>query len=108
MTPEAEPVTRHHPVTYKAVMIRSRMLLPLLVVVGLAACGSGHKATGVFAVKKGMTRAQVRSLAGIPGPGQSGVGCWSYHATKKGTSIDGMRFCFTRGKVTRIQTAVHG
>lgn len=86
----------------------SRFLLPLLLVVALAACGGSHKATGVFAVKKGMTRAQVRSVAGVPGPGSSGKGCWIYHATKKGTSIDGMRFCFTDGKVSRIQTAVHG
>jgi hypothetical protein len=89
-------------------MTRRRLLLPLLLVVALAACGGSHQATGVFAVKEGMTRAQVRSVAGVPGPGPSGDGCWFYHATKKGTSIDGMRFCFSRGKVVEIQTAVHG
>lgn len=87
-------------------MTSRRLLPPLLFVVALAACGGSHKAAGPFAVENGMTRAQVRSLAGAPGP--SGNGCWFYHATKKGTSIDGMRFCFSRDKVVRIQTAVHG
>lgn len=87
-------------------MCRGRLLVPLLIVVVLlAACGSSHKATGVFAVKKGMSQAQVRSVAGSP---DSGGGCWLYHATKNATSIDGMRFCFVHGKVSRIQTALHG
>jgi hypothetical protein len=98
----------HHPVTYEVLMTSRRFLLPLAVVVVLAACGGSHKATGVFAVEKGMTRAQVRSVAGAPGPSPSGKGCWFYHATKKGTSIDGMRFCFSRGKVALMQTALHG
>ncbi len=87
-------------------MCRSRLLIPLLLVlVALAACGSSHKTTGVFAVKKGMTQAQVRSVAGSPY--RVGGGCWLYHAAKKGTSIDGMRLCFMHGKVFRIQTALH-
>ncbi len=87
-------------------MIRSRLFVPLLVVVVLlAACGSSHKTTGVFAVKQGMTQAQVRSVAGSPY--HVGGGCWLYHATKNGTSIDGMRFCFRHGKVARMQTALH-
>jgi hypothetical protein len=77
----------------------------VIVVALLAACGSSQKATGVFAVKKGMTRAQVRSVAGSPY--RVGGGCWLYHATKNGTSIDGMRFCFMHGKVSRMQTALH-
>jgi hypothetical protein len=88
-------------------MSRTRLLLPLLLVVGLAAaCGGSHKATGVFAVKKGMTQAQVRSVAGSPY--RVGGGCWLYHATRKDTSIDGMRFCFMHGKVSHMQTALHG
>lgn len=88
-------------------MCRSRLLIPLLLVlVALAACGSSHRATGVFAVKKGMTQAQVRSVAGSPY--RVGGGCWLYHAVKGGTSIDGMRFCFMHGKVSRMQTALHG
>jgi hypothetical protein len=90
----------------KGVMIRSSLLVPLLIVVVLlGACGSSHKATGVFAVRKGMTQAQVRSVAGSPY--RVGGGCWLYHATKKGTSIDGMRFCFMHGKVSQMQTALH-
>jgi len=87
-------------------MTHRRQLLPLpLVVVLLAACGSSQKVSGVFAVKKGMTQAQVRSLAGSPY--RVGGECWLYHATKDGTSIDGMRFCFKHGKVSRVQTAGH-
>lgn len=87
-------------------MGRSRLLVPLLIVVVLlAACGSSNKAAGVFAVKKRMTQAQVRSVAGSPY--HVARGCWLYHAAKNGTSIDGMRFCFMRGKVSRIQTALH-
>lgn len=89
------------------VMTCGRMLVPLLVVVLLlAACGSSHKASAVFGVKKGMTQAQVRSVAGSPH--RVGGGCWLYHATKEGTAIDGMRFCFMHGKVFRMQTALHG
>ena len=87
-------------------MCRGRLLVPLLIVVVLlAACGSSHKATGVFAVKKGMTQTQVRSVAGSPY--HVAGGCWLYHAAKNGTSIDGMRFCFMHGRVSRIQTALH-
>ena len=71
----------------------------------LAGCGS-KKPSGVFAVKQGMTKNQVRSLAGIPY--RAGPTCWLYHASKEGTAIDGMRFCFTNDQVTLVQTAVHG
>jgi hypothetical protein len=78
----------------------------VLVAVGtLPGCG-GNKATGVFAVEKGMSKQQVQKLAGSPY--RSGPNCWLYHASKKGTSIDAMRFCFTNGQVTLIQTGVHG
>jgi hypothetical protein len=83
------------------------LLLLLVVVVLLAACGGSQKATGVFAVKKGMTEQQVQNLAGPTYRG-SGPNCWLYQASKKGTAVDGMRFCFRNGKVFRIQTAVHG
>jgi len=72
----------------------------------LAGCGGSHKASGVFAVKNGMTKQQVQKVAGTPY--RAGANCWLYHASKKGTSIDGMRFCFTNGHVSLIQTAVHG
>ena len=83
-----------------------RYSLLIAVVMLLAACGNSHKTTGVFAVKKGMTPAQVRSVAGSPY--RVGGRCWLYHATKSGTSIDGMRFCFMHGKVSRTQTSLHG
>ncbi len=83
----------------------SFLALALVVLVGvLAGCG-GSKATGVFAVKKGMTKQQVQKLAGSPY--RSGPNCWLYHASKKGTSIDGMRFCFSNGQVSLVQTSVH-
>jgi hypothetical protein len=52
-----------------------------------------------------MTEQQVQKLAGSPY--RTGPNCWLYHASKKGTSIDGMRFCFTNGQVSLVQTAVH-
>lgn len=84
----------------------SFLALGLLVLVAvLAGCGGSHKATGVFAVKDGMTKQQVQKLAGSPY--HAGPNCWLYRASKKGTSIDGMRFCFTNGEVSLIQTSVH-
>jgi len=41
-------------------------------------------------------------------PYRAGPNCWLYHATKKGTSADGMRFCFTFGRLSVIQTAQLG
>jgi hypothetical protein len=75
----------------------------------LAACG-GHKSSGVFSVTKGMSRAQVIAIAGKPyrRGGAVGPNCWFYRASKKGTSIDGMRFCFKAGRVSKVQFAVHG
>ena len=78
-------------------------LFPLVAL--LAACGGSHKATGVFAVKQGMSKQQVRTVAGPPY--RSGPNCWLYHASKQGTSIDGMRFCFTNGEVSRIKISMH-
>jgi hypothetical protein len=71
----------------------------------LAGCDGTHKAIGVFAVKEGMTKQQVQKLAGPPY--RAGPNCSLYHASKKGTSVDGMRFCFMRGRVSLIQTSVH-
>jgi outer membrane protein assembly factor BamE (lipoprotein component of BamABCDE complex) len=88
-----------------------RSLLAALAVIALAAllvgCGSSHKDSGAFEVTTGMTKQEVRHVAGAPYR-RSGRNCWLYHASKKGTSIDGMRFCFANGTVSRIQTAVHG
>ncbi len=83
-------------------------LAPVAIVgsLALAGCGGTHKASGVFAVEDGMTMQQVRTAAGTPY--HAGPNCWLYHATKQGTSIDGMRFCFTNGRVSLVQTAVHG
>ena len=86
-----------------SVMRRNLPLLALcllVLVAVLAGCGGSHKATGVFAVKKGMTKQQVQKAAGSPY--RAGSNCWVYNASKKGTSIDAMRFCFTNGQVARI------
>jgi hypothetical protein len=53
-----------------------------------------------------MSKQEVEKLAGHPY--RAGPNCWLYHASKSGTSIDGMRFCFTSGRVSELQTAVHG
>ena len=71
----------------------------------LVGCGAARP-NGVFAVKNGMTKQQVQKIAGTPY--RAGQNCWLYHASKKNTSIDGMRFCFTNGRVSLVQTAVHG
>jgi outer membrane protein assembly factor BamE (lipoprotein component of BamABCDE complex) len=86
----------------------SAAIAALAVLFGLTACGGGS-AHDVFAVKKGMTRAEVLSTAGKPyrRNGPYGRGCWFYRASKKGTSIDGMTFCFVNGRVSLVQTAVH-
>jgi hypothetical protein len=87
----------------------TRPKLALAVLVGLAAalsaCGA-HHSHNVFAVKLGMTKQQVRSTAGAPY--RAGRRCWQYHAKKSGTSIDGMRLCFTNGRVSVKQISVHG
>jgi hypothetical protein len=76
----------------------------LVVVIVAAGCG-GHKASSVFSVKKGMTQQQVRKVAGAPYTRTPN--CWLYHASKKGTSIDAMRFCFKSGRVSLVQTGIH-
>jgi hypothetical protein len=91
-------------------VVRLKPSLPTLGVlvlgVVLAGCGGSHKASGVFTVKKGMTKQRVHKVAGSPY--RAGPNCWLYHASKKGTSIDGMRFCFTNGRVSLMQIAQHG
>ena len=87
----------------------------------LTACG-GHKTgrtttqptpSAPLAVKKGMTKAQVRALAGEAQV--AGSDCWLYRFVLKnsgnqlnGSSINGMRSCFTHGRVSLVQTAQHG
>jgi hypothetical protein len=64
--------------------------------------------TNVWGVVAGMTDRQVVAIAGAPVPGLSGPRCWVYKHNKPGTSVDGARYCFTDGRVTLVQTAVHG
>lgn len=88
----------------------------------LAGCG-GHKAatatkteprrSSALAVKKGMTEEQVRALAGEPQV--AGPRCWLYRFVLansgnqiSGSSIDGVRLCFTHGRVSLVQTSLHG
>jgi hypothetical protein len=60
-----------------------------------------------------MTEAQVRALAGDPQV--AGPRCWLYRFVLKnsgnqvnGSSINGMRLCFTQGRVSLAQTSLHG
>jgi hypothetical protein len=62
----------------------------------------------VWAVKLGMTDREVATTAGPPIPWRSGPRCWSYHATRAGTSIDGGAICFTLGRVSAIRLGEHG
>jgi hypothetical protein len=87
-------------------MTRDSSLLALALLVALLASCGGSKPFGVFAGKKGMTKQQVQKFAGSPD--LRGPNSWLYHTSRNGSSIDGMRFCFTSGKVSLIQTAVHG
>jgi hypothetical protein len=87
------------------------MLVPLLAVAAsvLAGCGGSRHhspaATGVFAVTEGMTKAEVRKIAGHPR--LVGPKCWTYRASQEGTSIDGRSFCFTHAQVSLIRTGYH-
>jgi hypothetical protein len=100
--PRTAPLQELRPLTTRKV---SFLPTSLLVLVGaLAGCGAS-KATDVFAIKNGMTKQQVQKLAGSPY--RLGRNCWLYHASKEGTTIDGMRFCFTNGHVSLIQTSAH-
>ena len=59
----------------------------------------------VFTVKEGMTKVEVRKLAGTPW--REGSRCWVYREVKPATNIVGMRFCFTRERVTLVETSLH-
>jgi hypothetical protein len=54
-----------------------------------------------------MSDRQVAGLAGAPVPWMSGPRCWFYRAQRVGTSIDGLGFCFSSGRVSAIKTAFH-
>ena len=72
--------------------------------IAVAGCG-GHKPSGVFSVKKGMTQQQVRTVAGAPY--SRTPNCWLYHVNQKGNNVDRMRFCFKNGRVSLVQTGMH-
>jgi hypothetical protein len=78
----------------------------VVAVLMLAPSGGGRKAAqpGVFTVSEGMTKSQVRAKAGTPW--REGPRCWVYRRVKPGTNIVGMRFCFTRGRVSLVQTSL--
>jgi hypothetical protein len=82
-------------------------LIPLLAAVTavLSGCGA-NDSRDVFAVKRGMTKQQVRATAGAPD--RVGRRCWLYRAKKHGTSIDGLRVCFSDGRVSLKQISMHG
>jgi hypothetical protein len=75
----------------------------ITITVALTACGPKHD--NVFAVKRGMTKQEVRATACAPS--RTGRHCWLYHAKKHGTSIEGMRICFTDGRVSLKQISMH-
>lgn len=66
------------------------------------------KPGNVWAVRVGMSDRQVAALAGAPVPWMSGPHCWFYRAKHSGTSVDGLGFCFSSGRVMAVKTAVHG
>jgi hypothetical protein len=89
----------------------SRVLAGVLLVaaVALAGCGAHHPsvATRTAKVRVGMTRADVRRVAGTPR--HEGPRCWLYRwVPQAGSAEDGRRICFADGRVARIQIAVHG
>ena len=61
-----------------------------------------------WAVKVGMSDGQVADLAGAPVPWMSGPHRWIYHAKRSDTSIDGLVLVFTSGRLSAVETAVHG
>jgi outer membrane protein assembly factor BamE (lipoprotein component of BamABCDE complex) len=64
-----------------------------------------------FAVKRGMTKQQVRTLAGDPlvgSPPAPGRDCWFYAPSKKDITIHAIRFCFTNGRVSLIRASIPG
>jgi outer membrane protein assembly factor BamE (lipoprotein component of BamABCDE complex) len=64
-----------------------------------------------FAVKRGMTKQQVRTLAGDPlvgSPPSPARDCWFYAPSKKDITIHAIRFCFTNGRVSLIRAFIAG
>ena len=60
-----------------------------------AGCG-GHKASGPFAIKKGMREQRVLAIAGTPYATSSYSAtsrCWLFRGAKTGEPIDGIRNC---------------
>lgn len=54
----------------------------------------------------GTSRADVRAALGAP---DSSPRCWRYSwPAVTSSGVDGARVCFTRGRVSLVQTAVHG
>jgi hypothetical protein len=54
-------------------------------------------------IRMGMSDADVAARAGLPGRVE--LHCWLYRVTAKHT---GRRVCFTRGRVSTLETSVHG
>ena len=70
-------------------------------------------AASVWSIRKGMTKADVLRLLGMPFHrttfGQSNPQvCWSYRASKPSTAVDARVFCFVGNRIVRILTGVHG
>ena len=55
------------------------------------------------ALKKGMSDADIAAVAGVPNDVL--LRCWLYAVTR---DHDGRRVCFTNGRVTTLQSSVHG
>jgi len=91
-------------------MLELKSLAALLFVIALTGCGGQH---GVWSVRTGMSREEVRARLGAPevvvhAAFEHGRElCWTYPARKKGTSIEGRNFCFHQGRVAHIGTSNH-
>jgi outer membrane protein assembly factor BamE (lipoprotein component of BamABCDE complex) len=89
----------------------------IVLAAALTGCGS-HTVTRTvtvqddpFAVKKGITKQQVQTVAGSPvagSPPSPGRDCWFYAPSEQGILIHAIRFCFTNGRVSLIQPFVPG
>jgi hypothetical protein len=62
--------------------------------------------TSLFSVTVGMTERSVDALGGVVWA--AGGRCTLYRGSRTGANIDGLRFCFAHGRVSGVQTALHG
>jgi hypothetical protein len=91
----------HAPPTYKE---GSRVVRTLDTFLYTRCRKFGH----LSSIRVGMSDRQVVAIAGAPVPWTSGPRCWFYRTRRPATSVDGIGFCFSAGRVATIRLAVHG